>query len=111
MSLEISTVKQVLMQKGFEKIFVVESRHDCVLLLIEFKGVNILAGIYKGLHSVYAKVVRADDLLEPYWRCDYLEYIPQGLYTFSESKNIEELAQKIVAKAEIIIKRSSQGIE
>ncbi|MCC6045567.1 MAG: hypothetical protein LM572_02185 [Ignisphaera sp.] len=105
MNIDVETLKNLLLQKGFEKVFTVEKTHDCVLLLGRLNGVEILVGIYTGLHSLYAKIAKASEILEPYWRCEYMEYFPQGLYTFSQMKNLDELAHNIIVKAEAILKR------
>ncbi len=101
-ALDTNTIRNILIQKGFEKVYLVEKEHNCVLFLGKIGDFNIIIGIYSGVRSLYAKIVDASKVLEPYWKCEYLEYVPHGLYTFSN--NIDELIEKIVSKAKIIIK-------
>uniref|UniRef100_A0A7C4FH69 Uncharacterized protein n=1 Tax=Ignisphaera aggregans TaxID=334771 RepID=A0A7C4FH69_9CREN len=107
MEIDVETLKGLLLQKGFEKVFTIERTHGCLLLLGRLREIDVIIGIYSGLHSIYAKIIESGEVLEPYWRCDYMEYFPQGLYAFSQAKDLEELAQNIVTKTKIILKRVS----
>jgi len=110
MAIDVEVVKDLLLKMGFEKVFMIEKTYNCILLLGKLKEIDMLIGIYTGEISLYAKIIKSEEILEPHWKCDYLEYFPQGLYTFSQSKNLDELVQNIVAKAEVITKRQPHGV-
>jgi len=105
LNIDIEAFKRFLLQKGFEKVYVVEKTYDCVLLLGKVSEVEVLIAVYSGTHSLYAKTVISSDVLEPYWRCSYVEYVPHGLYAFSHSRSIEELAEKVALKVQTLLKR------
>ncbi|MEM0026746.1 MAG: hypothetical protein QXT53_02955 [Ignisphaera sp.] len=100
--LDINHVRNLLVQKGFEKVYLIEKEHNCLLFLGEIKGSHVIIGIYRGSKTIYAKIVNIQHVLEPYWKCDYLDYIPYGLYAFSNG--IEELVDKILMKINRVLK-------
>lgn len=100
--LDANHIKDLLMQRGLEKVYIIEKEYNCILLLGEVRGSHVVIGIYQGSRSIYAKIVNVQHVLEPYWKCDYLDYVPYGLYTFSNS--IEELVDKIIMKIDRVLR-------
>lgn len=86
-------IKNVLRSLGLEKIYIVDENLNCYLLLGFYTSKQYLILIAKGNYAWYSKIAPADVILEPYWRCSYVVYVPEGLYVFA--RTILELATKI----------------
>lgn len=80
-------IHSMLLKSGIEKVYVMEEKTACILTLAIYEGDKYLILITKGKYSWYSKIVPAERVLETYWRCNYLTYFPEGLYTFSDSIN------------------------
>lgn len=86
-------IRKVLKFVGVEKVYVVDEDLNNQLLLGFYAGKQYLILIAKGRYAWYSKIVPAEIVLEPYWKCNYIIYIPEGLYAFA--RNISELSTKI----------------
>lgn len=101
-SSDFEVLKNLLTRLGIEKLYIVDKEVDKMLFLGIYTGQQFLILAAKGEYSWYSKVVFADSLLEPYWRCEYLTYFPEGLYVFA--KDVHELATNIVKTLNKLIK-------
>ncbi len=106
--LDREKVKEVLLRAGMEKVFIEEVNYECVLALGTCEGRELLIMVIQGVHAVYAKVLPAENLPSPYWRCNYVEYTPIGLYTFASS--LDELSEKLKPKIKAMVKARLGGV-
>lgn len=88
-----AVIKHKLAEIGVEKLYVVDEEIDCVLFLGVHRDHQFLILVSKGKFSWYSKIVPANIVLEPYWNCKHVIYVPEGLYVFAE--DIEELVKRI----------------
>jgi hypothetical protein len=100
---DIETIRCKLSSLGMTRLYIADKNFNKVLFLGVYLDHQFLILIAKGENSWYSKVVFADELLEPYWRCEYIIYVPEGLYTFA--RDLDELANKIVDTINKLIKR------
>lgn len=91
--IDSAEIKNILRSLGIEKAYIVDEDLGCYLLLGFYAGKQYLILVAKGNHAWYSKIVPADDVFEPYWKCSYVVYVPEGLYVFA--KTISELSTKI----------------
>uniref|UniRef100_A0A7C2VL56 Uncharacterized protein n=1 Tax=Ignisphaera aggregans TaxID=334771 RepID=A0A7C2VL56_9CREN len=92
---DITSIRNTLINSGFEKIYTIDENPWCILLLGIYGGNQYLILLAKGDLSWYSKVVPAANVLEPYWRCNYIVYVPEGLYVFAD--NAPTLVEKIIS--------------
>lgn len=102
-NLDFEALRSFLISLGVEKLYIVDKNLDKVLLLGIYAGHQFLILIAKGEHLWYSKIVFADILFEPYWRCEYIIYVPEGLYVFA--KDLKELTINIIKTLNKLIKR------
>ncbi len=107
--LDREKVKEILLRAGMEKVFIEEASYECVLAIGVREGRELLVAVIQGAHAVYAKVLPAENLPSPYWKCNYVEYMPIGLYTFAS--NLDELSEKLKPKIEAMAKAKFSGVE
>lgn len=91
---DFDALKSLLSSLGIEKIYVVDRDPSRVLILGICSNHQFLILVAKGENSWYSKIVFANEVLELYWKCEYITYVPEGLYVFA--KDLNELANKIV---------------
>lgn len=83
----------MLKNRGLGRIYVVDESSHCVVFLVVRDYNQYLVAIFRGASSWYSKVVPAHIVFEPYWKCHYLQYSPEGLYSFAE--NVSDLVDKV----------------
>jgi len=93
-------IKNILISKGFQKVYVVEKDLQCILFLCVYNDKNYLIGFYQGDNAMYSKLLDSANISSLYWKCEYLKYIPNGLYAFAQ--NIESLVDKVLQKIRLI---------
>lgn len=93
-SVDLVEIKGVLRSLGIGRVYVVDEDLNQYLLLGLYSDKQYLILIARGNHAWYSKILPADVVLEPYWRCSYVAYVPEGLYVFA--KTVSELGNKIV---------------
>ncbi|MEM1526851.1 MAG: hypothetical protein QW775_04310 [Ignisphaera sp.] len=89
-----ATIKRKLAEIGIEKLYIMYEDVDCALFLGIHGYQQFLILVSKGKFSWYSKIVPANIVLEPYWNCEHITYVPEGLYVFAE--DIEELTKYII---------------
>lgn len=97
-----ATIKRKLAEIGIEKLYIVDEDVDCVLFLGIYRDQQFLILVSRGKFSWYSKIVPANIVLEPYWNCKHIIYVPEGLYVFAD--DIEELTKCITE----VLKRYSK---
>lgn len=88
------SIKKLLTNAGINKAYIIDENLYCTLFLGIYNDQQYIILIAKGTHSFYSKIVPASTVLETYWRCNYITYVPEGLYVFA--KSVEELINKIM---------------
>ncbi|MEM2528204.1 MAG: hypothetical protein QXF17_07040 [Ignisphaera sp.] len=101
MILTIEELRKMMIDIGFEKIYLVEEEPNCVVYIGIYKGKEIIVTIFKGISAVYAKMIPADLLPTSNWHCHYIKYSPIGWYIFSSS--ISDLVMRLGKKLSKII--------
>lgn len=91
---DVTTLKELLIAAGVKKVFVIDENTHGVLLLGVCNDSQYLISISKGTYAWYSKIVPAHMVLEIYWKCKYILYVPEGLYVFAN--NVNELVSKII---------------
>ncbi len=98
--LDSEKIRNVLISKGFQKVYIVEKNLQCILFLCVYNNRNYLIAFYQGDVAVYSKLLDPTNISSLYWKCEYLRYIPNGLYAFAQ--NIESLIDKAIQKIKLI---------
>lgn len=98
--LDPENIKNMLISRGFQKVYIVEKDLQCVLFLCVYSNRNYLIAFYQGDITVYSKLSDPTNISSLYWKCKYLKYIPNGLYVFAQ--NIESLIDKVLQKIKSI---------
>ncbi len=93
-------IKNMLISKGFQKAYIVERDLQCTLFLCVYDDKNYLIAFYQGDIAIYSKLLESTNISSLYWKCEYLKYIPNGLYAFAQS--IESLIDKVLHKIKLI---------
>jgi len=83
------------------KLYVIEEKYNCILITAASNNDTILIAVFGGQHSLYAKIVKATEVPLHYQSCEYVEYVPYGLYAFG--RDASTLAQNIVNKVQKLI--------
>ena len=83
------------------KLYVLEEKYNCILITAATNNDTVLVAVFGGQHSLYAKVVKAAEVPLHYQSCEYVEYVPYGLYAFGRDSST--LVQSIVNKVQKLI--------
>ncbi len=100
-------IERIIKGTPLEKFKVLEEDRGCVLLMGVYRDRTFIVAFMEGDRSRYAKIVLAECTPSSYWHCDYIEYVPQGLYVFRD--NLERLINVVLVKLELM-SRSPQDI-
>jgi len=83
------------------KLYVLEEKYNCILIAAATNNDTVLVAVFGGQHSLYAKVVKAAEVPLHYQSCEYVEYVPYGLYAFGRDSST--FVQSIVNKVRKLI--------
>lgn len=100
-------LRDVLKNRDLGRIYVVDESSHCVVFLVVRNCNQYLVAVFRGTNSWYSKVVPAHMVFEPYWKCYYLQYSPEGLYSFAE--NVSDLVDKVIRVLEKYQRFSADG--